>query len=442
MPRRDPLAPPRGWTRTVRSSFLHAVSVAATALARAWGSAAKSRRVTTRLRAELDRAETEIAFLREELAVKDERLGRIPPRRRPHYGPVHRMRILELKAGRGWSSAQTARVFGVTEDTIVAWIRRVDEAGDHPLVRLPEPVNRFPQYVAHLVQRLKALCPSMGKVRIAQVLARAGFRLGVSIVGRMLSTPPSADEEDQALLIDEQPAEPRRVTAKYPDHVWHVDLTVVPTMGGFWVPWLPFSRPQRWPFCWWVAVVVDHFSRRVCGFAVFTKMPSSSEACRFLDRATRRRGSRKPRHIVADKGNQFSCREFRSWCARHRIRPRFGAVGKQGSITVVERFIRSMKSECTRLIRVPLDLRAMRHEIGAYATWYNEHRPHQALDGRTPAEVCAGGTASRATTRLEPRFRWPVANDDEVARVHGLPLIVTHFEGRQHLPVVELATAA
>ena len=55
------------------------------------------------------------------------------------------------------------------------------------------------------------------------------------------------------------------VTARYPNHVWHVDLTVVPTGLGFWCSWLPLALPQRWPFCWWVAVVVDHFSRRAMG---------------------------------------------------------------------------------------------------------------------------------------------------------------------------------
>src|SRR5206468_5068027 len=31
----------------------------------------------------------------------------------------------------------------------------------------------------------------------------------------------------------------------------------VPTSLGFWAPWLPCSLPPIWPFCWWVAVVVD-----------------------------------------------------------------------------------------------------------------------------------------------------------------------------------------
>ena len=71
---------PRGWTKTVRSSVLHAISVACAALSRAWSTAATSRRCTTRLRAELDRAQTEIALLNEELAIKDDgptRAGRL-----------------------------------------------------------------------------------------------------------------------------------------------------------------------------------------------------------------------------------------------------------------------------------------------------------------------------------------------------------------------------
>jgi len=52
------------------------------------------------------------------------------------------------------------------------------------------------------------------------------------------------------------------VAAKCPNYVWHVDLTVVFTGADFWTSWLPLTLPQCWLFCRWVAVVVDHFSRR------------------------------------------------------------------------------------------------------------------------------------------------------------------------------------
>ena len=60
------------------------------------------------LLAELERAKTEIALLAEELGIKDTRWSRVPPRRRPYYSPILRMRILRLKAARSWSSSQTA----------------------------------------------------------------------------------------------------------------------------------------------------------------------------------------------------------------------------------------------------------------------------------------------------------------------------------------------
>ncbi len=167
MPSRTPsltVPLPRGWTKIVRSATLHAISVAVTALTTAWGRAATSRSARLRQRGEVDRLRTEIALLKEELEIKDARWGRVPARRRPHYGPVQRMRILELRAARGWSTAQAARHFLVTEDTIASWIRRVDEGGERALVRIEEPVNRFPDFVRYLVRSLKLMCPRLRKI--------------------------------------------------------------------------------------------------------------------------------------------------------------------------------------------------------------------------------------------------------------------------------------
>ncbi len=132
---------------------------------------------------------------------------------------------------------------------------------------------------------------------------------------------------------------------------------------------MPRAWPQSWPFCWWVAVVVDHFSRAVVGFAVFVKRPTSLEMQRVLARAIRKVGSA-PKSVISDKGTQFWCASFKSWCERRGIGPRFGAVMKHGSISVIERFIRSMKGECSRRILVPLALEAMRCELTFYLAWF------------------------------------------------------------------------
>jgi transposase len=221
-----------------------------------------------RLAAENDRLHEECALLREELCLKDVRMVQITPQRRPHYGPQERMAILELRAARGWSLKQTADTFLVTPATIAVWVKRIDENGPDALLQLREPVNKYPDFVRYIVQRLKTLNPSMGKVKIAETLCRAGLHLGVTTVGRILKEEPHSDPEETAQCT-------RVVTARCPNHVWHVDLTAVPISAGFWEPWLPFALPQCWPFCWWVAVVIDHYSRRVMGFAIFRHNPTT-----------------------------------------------------------------------------------------------------------------------------------------------------------------------
>jgi transposase InsO family protein len=421
---------PKQWSQHVKAGILHAISLASVAISYARGRATGRRR----LRAQLEQATTEISLLREELSIKDDRWNRSHRRRRPHYTPTQRMRILQLRAARGWTLEETATVFLVDLQTLMIWMRRLDEDGEPALIQTVEPVNRYPEFVRNLVRQLKALCPAMGTERMAQVLGRAGLALGATTIRRMIREPGENPEDEP-----QSERRRRRVVAKYPGHTLHVDLTTVPTRAGFWTPWFPFSLPQRWPFCWWVAVVVDQVSRACMGFAVFPKVPSSSEVRDFLDRAIRARGHT-PRYIVADKGKQFWCRSFKTWCKRRGIRPRYGRVGEPASIAIVERFIRSMKDECTRLLLTPMSLAGMRRELRLYTIWYNTQRTHMGLGGKTPQEVYEG--RARRRRRFEPRPRWPHGRHRRKTGGDKFDLDVTYIEDRKHLPVIELRRAA
>jgi transposase InsO family protein len=299
-----PIRLPDQWPEHVKSGVLHAISLASVAIAAAHGWAAGR----DQLKTHLEQARLEIALLREELDIKDGRWIRSRTRRRPHYLPTQRLRILELRAARGWTLEKTASVFLLDLHTLQLWIRRVDEHGEHELIRTPEPVNRYPDFVRHLVRRLKRLFPAMGSERIASVLALAGLVLSAATVRRMVREPYEPPRRDTPAAAKA----PHRAVARRPGDVWHVDLTAVPTRAGFWVPWLPFSLPQRWPFCWWVAVVVDQMSRGLVGFAVFRSLPSSERMQAVLDRAIRKQGL-PPRSIITDKGSQFKCKSFRRW---------------------------------------------------------------------------------------------------------------------------------
>jgi len=433
---------PKQWPSRVRSGVLHAISLAHFSLTftRSW--AANSINARIRLKQENDRLSQELALLREEMRIKDSRMLRIPGQRRPHYPPTERLAILELRAARAWSMSQTARHLLVATATVASWMGRLDEEGPRAIVQTRDPVNRFPDLVTYIVRRLKVLCPTMGKAKIAQVLCRAGLHLGSTTVQRML-----ADRPRRAPVPLSSPFS-RVVTATRPNHVWHCDLSTVPTSLGFWTSWFPCSLPQRWPFCWWIAVAVDHYSRRVMGFAVFNQQPTSLAVRTFLGRAVRQAGTA-PRHLITDHGKPFRARGFRRWCRRRNIRQRFGAVGKYGSIAIVERLIRSLKSECTRRLLVPYHRESFRRELAIYVNWYNGHRPHDSLEVRTPDEVYRGATPACLAPRFEARRRWPRGSPcaGPQAPVRGRPgqrveLNVRYLSRRKHLPLVTLRRAA
>lgn len=224
MPNCRPLTLPSAWPQSIRSALVDVASLAHAAVVytRSWSANSPLARV--RLASKLEQAEAEIAMLREEVRIKDARMARLPAPNRPHYPPTDRLAILELKAARSWNLAQTAHAFLLEPHTIASWLQRVDQEGDNALVQLPEPVNKFPDFVRHTVQRLKTLCPVMGKKRIADTLAKAGLHLAATTVGRILKAPhakPPPEPDNNA----PQKEAGRVVTARYPNHVWNIDLT-------------------------------------------------------------------------------------------------------------------------------------------------------------------------------------------------------------------------
>ncbi|MBL9028803.1 MAG: DUF559 domain-containing protein [Myxococcales bacterium] len=322
--------------------------------------------------------------------------------------------------------------------------------GENALLRTRVPVNRFPEYVGELVRSLRALQPALGKVRIADMLARAGLHLSPTTARRMLDRQRPAPEPEPPIEV--APAQSatapkeekvRRVTARYPHHVWNIDITLLPRTG-WWVPWPPQALPQRAPFCAWLVVVLDHFSRSVVGWKLFDKEPTAAEVHSVLDQA-RRATKATPKYTISDQGVQFRD-EYKAWCKRRGVRPRFGAVGEHGSIAVLERFFRSLKTEMLRRLPwVPMSKKRLTEEVAAYMGWYDLHRPHRGLCGRTPCELRTGTKPARGR-RLEPRPAYPIDQRRDLPkgrRVKGeLVVVVDHFEGRSHLPIVSLREAA
>jgi len=322
-------------------------------------------------------------------------------------------------------------------------MRELKQEGPNALVQIPVPVNKYPEFLTYITQQFKTLLPLFGKKTLAEYFLRAGLHASSSSIGRRLKTcfskPPNPFPDPTVPPRTNPETTAKHIVSRHSNHIWLIDLTAVPLSSGFWTSWPPFSLIQKWPFCWWVLVIVDHFSRRCVGFALFKKSPSSKQVQRVLNKAIRR--NKKPKHLISDKGTQFwpSCarsicearnHSYHLWCRRKGIAPRFGAVGKHGSIAITERFIRSLKDECTRRIIVPFDFSTMRLEIALYVIWYNQFRPHSSLHSRTPQEVYDNSPPL------------PVMHVKSNSLTPPLELHVSYLEGRRHLPIVELKLAA
>ncbi|MCL2624521.1 MAG: DDE-type integrase/transposase/recombinase [Planctomycetaceae bacterium] len=436
---------PNGWSELTLQAVLHVITLARIVLLNAhhWPDGAECD--TLRLRAENDRLKSEIALLQCEIEIKDARFSRLEPKRRPHYLPHERLEILIIQAARGLRNIQIAKRFQVTLQTIRNWIQGKDKDGT--TVQIAEKPTRYPDFVRYIVQQFKACCPMLGRYQIANIFARTGLHMSASTVKRCIDEPPIDPPKTDTL--PENPSNEtdkpgnHEVQAWYPDHVWSGDLTEVSTSNGFWCHWRPFAVPQQHPYCWWVYVVIDHFSRRLMGLAIFKTPPTSEDICREMDRICTE-SKVKPKYFVSDKGIQFDSHPFRKWCRDNGVKNRCGAVGKHGSIAVTERVIKSLKYEYLNRIVVPLSHGDMENEVRSYTAWYNEFRPHARHLGRTPNEVYFNRRAANTLPRIEPRkfakHSTPCAAPRTMIRGKAganIKLVLDFHEGNRLLPIVK-----
>jgi Integrase core domain len=115
---------------------------------------------------------------------------------------------------------------------------------------------------------------------------------------------------------------------------------------------------------------------------------------------------------------------------------------------VIERLLQTVKFELTHNLRIPLRRVVLQQDLRWRLGWYNEHRPHTTLQGRTPNEAYFHRRPAHRRPRWEPRPRWP--RGAPCARpqvlVAGQPgrsfaLEVQVLGGDRSMPVLRLARA-
>jgi len=131
--------------------------------------------------------------------------------------------------------------------------------------------------------------------------------------------------------------------------------------------------------------VIDHGTRRCLDLQALKDKTSITILRALLD-AIEKYG--KPKVIRTDNEAIFRSWIFRLALRRLGIRPQRTALHSPWQNGRIERFFGTLKAKLDRLIVTDRD--ALNEALDVFAFWYNEVRPHQHLQERTPNEVWHG----------------------------------------------------
>ena len=342
------------------------------------------------------------------------RLDKIPERHRPYFTPSQRFQILEIKSFLGWNRDLVAQLFRVCSNTISNWEKHADPASRTvgSTVKAAPPVVRIADVGRRLIQSMLQFGLG-GEDMVSLVLARAGWKVSarsVRRIGREKIRPNPAPTEPPPL----RPARP--VVARFVNHVWMMDVSIVQTfLGGD----------------LYIAAAFDAFSRVPLAVSTYEKKPSASAMARLLRAAARTFGS--PKYLITDQGSEFTGKIFRKAVARLGVVHRFGSTENVFATARLERFWKTLKHTANLRLHPPLTLGDLERRLETTLTHYLLFRPHQGLHGATPAEAFFA-LEPRCTAALRP----PRGKPGE-GPAHP-PFVIDFLDpDRRHFPFLKVA---
>jgi putative transposase len=162
----------------------------------------------------------------------------------------------------------------------------------------------------------------------------------------------------------------RDVSIERPDQVWSTDITYVPLASGF----------------MYLAAVIDWYSRYVIAWRLSNTLDGSF-CLEMLEEAL---GRGRPEVFNTDQGVQFTAAVWAGRLESAGVAVSMDGRGRCLDNVFVERLWRTVKYEDIYLWRYE-GVPELQHGLGRYFPYYNEGRPHQALDYRTPAAIYQPG---------------------------------------------------
>jgi len=250
----------------------------------------------------------------------------------------------------------------------------------------PAPVSADDLAVMRRIDELYLASPFYGSRRMTAVLRREGWAVNRKRARRLMrvmaleaiyqkpnTSRTNADHKVYPYLL-------RNLTIDRPNQVWCADITYIPMAKGF----------------VYLIAVMDWFSRRVLAWRVSITL--EADFCvEALRDAMHRFGQ--PEIFNTDQGVQFTSAPFLTELETQGVRISMDGKGRFLDNIFIERLWRSLKYEEV-FIKAYGSAREARLGIGRWLAFYNDDRPHQALDYRTPRAVFEGATCNHVDNAL------------------------------------------
>jgi len=131
--------------------------------------------------------------------------------------------------------------------------------------------------------------------------------------------------------------------------------------------------------------IIDHYNRKCIGITANTSLPSRA-VINYLEQRIELYG--KPKRIRTDNGPEFRSKLFQKWLDKNKIAWSRIQKGKPQQNAIIERFNKTYREDV-------LDANIFKniaHVDQITLSWisdYNEKRPHQALNYKTPSDYAA-----------------------------------------------------
>lgn len=152
-----------------------------------------------------------------------------------------------------------------------------------------------------------------------------------------------------------------------PNHTWVTDITYIRTYEGW----------------FYLAVVVDLFSRKVVGWSMNKRMEKHLVTQALLSAVWQRKPSQRV-VVHSDQGVQYTSDECQRFMLHHNLEPSMSRRGNCYDNAVAESFFHSLKSERIKR-RIYKTREEARQDIFDYIEWfYNATRRHSYCDNMPP----------------------------------------------------------